>query len=282
MQKRVLAVHDISCVGKCSCTVALPVISAAKIECSLLPTALLSTHTGGFTGYTFLDLTKEMEKIFSHFLTLELNIDAIYSGYLGSQKQINLLLKKIKIYKEKGSIYICDPVMGDNGKLYPAFDLEYVNKMRKLIKKADVVIPNLTEASFLLEKEFKNNFSKEEVNNILAELSLLGPKTVIITGLSFEENKLGAMAYDSVNETYYEFYTEKIPGYYHGTGDLFSSAVVGCLLNDISLEKTLQISTIFTYKSIKQTFKDKLDLKYGVEFENFLKEYSQDIETNSK
>ena len=275
--KRVLAVHDISCVGKCSCTVALPVISAAGIECSLLPTALLSTHTGGFVGYTFLDLTNEMEKIFDHFKTLDLQIDAIYSGYMGSASQIDLLINKIEYYKPQNTLYICDPVMADNGKLYPAFDLAFVEEMKKLVKKSNVIIPNLTEASFILNKEYKNTYTKNEIQNILKELTGLGPSISILTGVSFDPNKLGVMAYDSKENKYFEFYTDKINGYFHGTGDLFSSAVVGCLLNDISLEKTLEIATTLTYKSIKKTFEDDLDKKYGVEFELFLKDYSKDI-----
>ena len=276
--KRVLAVHDISCVGKCSSTVALPVISAAGIECSLLPTALLSTHTGGFEGYTFLDLTDEMEKIFNHFQTLNLNVDAIYSGYMGSAAQIDLLIKKIEYFKQSSdSLYICDPVMADNGKLYTAFDLNFVKEMTKLVKSADVVIPNLTEASFILNKEYKETYTREEVKSILKELTSLGPKISILTGVTFEEGKLGSMAYDSSEDKYYEFYTNRIDGYYHGTGDLFSSAVVGCLLNGIPLQKTLQISTIFTFKSIQQTFKEGLDKKYGVEFEMFIKWYSSQL-----
>lgn len=279
--KRVLAVHDISCVGKCSCTVALPVISAAGIECSLLPTALLSTHTGGFDGYTFLDLTNEMEKIFSHFQTLNLQVDAIYSGYLGSVDQIDLLIKKIDYFGEKGSLFICDPVMADNGKLYPAFDLNYVQEMKKLVKKSNVVIPNLTEASFILNKEYKLSYSRDEIKDILKELCDLGPKTSILTGVSFEEGKLGAMAYDSVNQKYYDFFTDRIDGYYHGTGDLFSSAVVGCILNNIDLEKTLEIAASFTFDSILKTHQDKLDVKYGVEFEAFIDKYSKNIKQNS-
>lgn len=279
--KRVLAIHDISCVGKCSCTVALPVISAAGIECSILPTALLSTHTGGFEGYTFLDLTEEMEKIFKHFKELNLQVDAIYSGYLGSVNQIDLLIEKVNYYKDSGTLFICDPVMADNGKLYPAFDMNYVKEMRRLVKKADVLIPNLTEASFLLDKVYKDSYSKDEVKQILKELCDLGPKTSILTGVTFEQGKLGAVAYDSVNEKYYEYFTSRVDGYYHGTGDLFSSAVVGCILNNINLSKTLQISTIFTFDSIEKTHQDKLDVKYGVEFEHFIDKYSKDIKENS-
>ena len=278
--KRVLAIHDISCVGKCSCTVALPVISAAGLECTLLPTALLSTHTGGFTGYTFLDLTDEMEKIFTHFKNLNLEVAAIYSGYLGSVSQIDLLIDKVNYYHQFGSLYICDPVMADNGKLYSGFDLNYVKQMKKLIKKSDIVIPNLTEASFLLNREHKNQYTKNEIKEILKELTKLGPKTSILTGISFEENKLGVMAYDSVNEKFYEFFTDRIEGYYHGTGDLFSSAIVGCLLNDINIQKSLEIATIFTYNSISKTHQDKLDVKYGVEFELFIDQYSKNIKDN--
>ena len=277
--KRVLAVHDISCVGKCSSTVALPVISAAGLECSLLPTALLSTHTGGFTNYTFLDLTEEMEKMFNHFKSLNLKVDAIYSGYMGSASQIDLLIEKVKYFKQNNCLYICDPVMADNGKLYAAFDLNFVKEMKKLVMNTDVVIPNLTEAAFLLNIEYKNEYSKNEVKNILKELTKLGPKISILTGVSFDKNKLGAMAYDAINDKYYEYFTERIEGYYHGTGDLFSSSIVGCILNDLNLAKSLQISTDFTFDSIKQTYIDQLDKKYGVEFEKFLDKYSKQIKT---
>jgi pyridoxine kinase len=195
---------------------------------------------------------------------------------MGSASQIDLLINKIEHYNN-GCLYICDPVMADNGKLYSAFDMAFVEEMKKLVKKADVVIPNLTEASFILNRQYKESYTKEEIKTLLKELTELGPKTSILTGISFEENKLGAMAYDSINKQFYEFFTDRIHGYYHGTGDLFSSAVVGCLLNGLDLQKTLQISTIFTYQSIEQTYKDKLDIKYGVEFELFLEEYSKNI-----
>ena len=153
--------------------------------------------------------------------------------------------------------------------------------MKKLVKKSNVVIPNLTEASFILDKKYKLSYSRDEIKDILKELCDLGPKTSILTGVSFEEGKLGAMAYDSVNQKYYEFFTDRIDGYYHGTGDLFSSAVVGCILNNIDLEKTLEIAASFTFDSILKTHQDKLDVKYGVEFEAFIDKYSKNIKQNS-
>ena len=180
--KRILAIHDISCVGKCSITEVLPVISACGIECSILPTSLLSTHTGGFTNYTFLDLSDEMLKIVNHFKSLNLNIDAFYTGYLGNIKQIEDVINYIDLLKNKNSIIFVDPVMADDGKLYKAFDLNYAHKMVALVKKANVIIPNLTEACLLLDIPYldKKDWNLDNFKNIVLKLSKLSNNINIV------------------------------------------------------------------------------------------------------
>lgn len=280
MQKRVLAIHDISCVGKCSLTVALPVLSAVGVETSVIPTAILSTHTGGFTGYTYRDLTGDIMPIIDHWKTLNLNVDAIYTGYLGSFQQLEIMKKVFeKIRNEKTMIFI-DPVMGDNGSLYTNFTKEFAAGMASLCSMADIITPNMTEAAFLLDEPFcKNGCTEEYVENILRRLTALGPKCAILSGVSFEKGKLGAASYRKDTDTFDYYFTDEIEGSYHGTGDVFASAVLGSLMNGMCLEDTLKAAVDFTVESISRTKAAGTDVRFGVDFEHSIPGFINAVST---
>lgn len=267
IQKRVLAIHDISCVGKCSLTVALPIISATGIEVPSLPTAVLSTHTGGFTGYTYRDLTEDMIPILNHWKSLGLQFEGIYTGFLGSFEQIDIVSQIIDEVGKKAKV-IVDPVMADNGKLYAIFPENFPQGMKKLCSKADLILPNITEAVLMLGKEYvEGPYTREYIENLLKELSGLGPKHIVLTGVYFETHNLGAACYDADTGKISYAFAEKIPGYYHGTGDVFSSVVTACVMNDVALDRAIEIAVDFTQKSIVRTYKAGTDVKYGVNFE---------------
>ena len=198
--KRVLTIQDISCVGQCSMTVALPILSACGLETAILPSAVLSTHTAGFTGFTVRDLADDMPSINAHWVKENIKFDAVYTGYLGSKKQIDYVLNICKTTLKENGLFIVDPALADNGKLYYGFDDEYVNENKKLIKFADYVLPNITEACFLTGIEYKEEYDREYIDSLVLGLKELGAKNVVITGVSFEKGKTGIMVYE--NEKY--------------------------------------------------------------------------------
>ncbi len=272
MQKKVLAINDISCVGRCSLTVALPIISAVGIECSILPTAILSTHTGGFTGYTFTDFSSEMLNIANHWKSLNLNFNTIYTGFLGSKEQIDIILEITEMFKTDDSILVVDPAMADNGEMYSIFDLDFAKKMKSLCMGADIIVPNITEACFLSGVKYqKAPHSKEFIDLLINKLSELKIKSLVLTGVSFDNETLGAVTYD-YNLKHYNYYKrEIIPEYFHGTGDCFASALVAAKTVGKSLEDASKISVDFTVDSILKTIKNpNVDKKYGVYFEEML------------
>jgi len=267
--KRLVTIQDISCVGKCSLTVAIPIISAMGVETAVLPTAVLSTHTA-FKNFTFRDLTQDILKIAKHWKDENIDFDAIYTGYLGSIEQIEILKNFFKEFKTNNNFIFVDPVMGDNGKLYTGFNKEFALKMKELCKIADIIVPNLTEASYMLEKEYKENYSEQEIKDILLELTDLGPENAILTGVSFNENKLGVMGYNKKDKKYYSYFRGKIPVKYHGTGDVFASTLAGLLTIEKPLEEALRISVDYVWKTINDTYIEKKENAYGVNFENKL------------
>lgn len=273
-QKRVLAVHDISCVGRCSLTVALPIISAAGAECSILPTSVLSTHTGGFTGFTFKDLTDEIAPITSHWEALDLKVDFIYTGYLGSFEQIELMKELFDNFRAKDTLVCVDPVMGDNGSLYALFDETFAKGMATLCAKADLIMPNLTEAAFMtgLPYEEKNN-SEDYVLSMIDALHGLGAEKVVLSGISFDETMLGAAASDRATGKVDYLMRERIPGYFHGTGDVFGSALVGALTNDKTLKEATRIAVDYTVACIRRTADAGTEARYGVLFEKEIPYY---------
>lgn len=272
MQKKVLAIHDISCAGRCSLTVALPIISAAGIECSVVPTALLSTHTGGFEGYTFLDLTDEIYPVVSHFKSLGIHFDAIYTGYLGSYAQLQIIERVFEELADENTIRLVDPVMGDGGKLYRNFDKTFVGGMSRLCAKADIIVPNVTEASMMVGREYAEVCSEEYAMELLSALCELGAKKAVLSGVSFSEGTLGAVCLDSEGGGFSSYFSERIEGFYHGTGDVFASTLLAAMLCDRSLEASMRIAADFTLSAIKRTYISGRDRRYGVEFESGLSE----------
>lgn len=273
MQKRVVAVHDISCVGKCSLTVALPILSAAGFETSVLPTAVLSTHTGGFTGYTFRDLTEDVTPILNHWKSLNLRVDSVYTGYLGSFEQISLVSGLIDTFRNENTLVMVDPVMADNGKLYAAFDEAFPKGMLSLVKKADIVVPNLTEASLLLGIPYPgDNCDRKTVHAILKALTELGPDEAVLSGVSFAEGKLGAAAYSKKTGKFYEYQAERVDGYFHGTGDIFGSALLAARLKGKDLGASIRVAVNYTLSAIRRTVEEGTDRKYGVNFEESVPE----------
>jgi len=265
-QKRALAIHDISCVGKCSLTVALPILSAAGIETSVLPTSILSTHTGGFSGYTFLDLTQEIMPIADHWRSLDLAFDAIYTGYLGSASQLELV-KKLFARFGKDALILVDPVMADNGRLYDGFDADFPAGMAKLCKIADVIVPNLTEATLMLNEPYvKGPYTEEYIEGLLRRLGEAFGGKIVLTGVYFDESHLGMAYLDTASEEI-GFYIDKlIGGYYHGTGDVFASALLAGLLCDLPLKDAGKSAVKFTIDAIEATDPER-EPRYGVRFE---------------
>lgn len=264
--KRIVTIQDISCVGKCSLTVALPIISAMGIETAVIPTAVLSTHTA-FKNFTYRDLTGDLPKITKHWKQEKFDFDGIYTGYLGSTEQIDMLKEFFKQFKTSNNFVFIDPVMADNGKLYAGFDEKFVREMKELCKMADIIVPNLTEASYMLEKEYKENYSEQEIKDMLIELSILGPKYVVLTGVSFNENKLGVMSYNKETNKFFTYFKEKVPAKYHGTGDIFASTLVGAITNNNTLEEGLKIAVDYVWETINDTYKTNKKDAYGVNFE---------------
>lgn len=267
--KRILTIQDISCVGQCSLTVALPILSACGVEAAILPSAVLSNHTGGFSGWTFADLTEEMPKIREQWEKENIGFSAVYTGYLGSAKQIDYVLDIVKSRLENGGKFICDPAMADNGKLYAGFDDKFVEAMKKLALSADIILPNITEASLLTGMEYRESYDIEYIKDIFAKLSEKGAKTVVLTGVSYNEKSTGVAICENGKYSYYEH--KKIAGGCHGTGDVFASAFTGALVNGTTAADAAKIAADFTVSCIENTIDDK-DHWYGVKFEPVLGE----------
>ncbi|MBR0415056.1 MAG: pyridoxamine kinase [Clostridia bacterium] len=265
--KKIVTIQDISCYGKCSLTVALPIISAMGVEAAIIPTAVLSTHTM-FSRFTFKDLSDQIQPISEHWQEEGLKFDALYTGYLGSFEQIDMMKQFFADFGE-GALKFVDPAMGDNGKLYPAFDEAFAKHMASLCAKADIIDPNLTEACFMLGEEYKEDGDYDEayVKDILVKLTDLGAKTAILTGVSLSPDQLGAMGYDSETKEFFSYFNQKIPAKYHGTGDVFSSALLAALVLGKERAKAIEIAADFTRESIVLTEADAEKPWYGVNFE---------------
>lgn len=266
--KRILTIQDISCVGQCSLTVALPILSACGLETAILPSAVLSTHTAGFKGFTFRDLADDMPSILKHWVSENITFDAVYTGYLGSISQVDYVLDIVSKTLKKGGKLFVDPAMADNGKLYSIFNDDYVKAMAKLCSNADYIIPNITEACFLTGEEYKEVYDKNYVDGLIKKLIDMGAKNVILTGVSYEEGKTGVVAYE--NGQYYYYEHEKLPNSCHGTGDIYSSAFVGAYENGKSVNEAIKIAADYTVDAIRLTKEDK-DHWYGAKFEPALK-----------
>ena len=273
-QKRVAAIHDISGIGKCSLTAAIPVISASGIEVAAMPTAVLSTHTGNISGYTYRDLTGDLNPMALHWKSLGITFDGIYSGFLGSIEQVDIVCDFIDMFKTENTVVIVDPAMADGGKMYTTFDKAFAKEMTLLCKKADIIVPNLTEAAFLLGEEYvEPPYTKEYIEGLIKRLSFLGASMIVLTGVAFNDEELGCAVYcRDTDEIFYSF-SEKYPGIYYGTGDLFASALTGAYLNGKSISESAEIALGFTNSAIRRTCEAGTDTRLGVNFERGIPDY---------
>lgn len=274
MQKRVAAIHDISGIGKCSLTAAIPIISAAGIETAAMPTAVLSTHTGDIQGFTYRDLTEDLVPFVNHWSSLGVEFDGIYSGFLGSIEQVDIVCDFIDRFRTDKTLVVVDPAMADSGKMYKTFDSAFAKEMMLLCKKADIIVPNLTEAAFLLGEEYiEPPYNKEYIENIIKRLLDLGPSMVVLTGVSFKEEEIGCAVFCKDKDDVFYRFSEKYEGIYYGTGDIFASALTGAFMRGKSIFESAEIALEFTCSAIKRTYDAKTDTRLGVNFEQGIAEY---------
>lgn len=292
--KRVLTVQDISCVGKCSLTAAIPVISAMGIEVCPLPTAILSNHTA-FSSFSFLDLTDKIPEILNEWKKQGFHFDAIYTGYLGSIKQIDLVHKILDEFAQNDTLVVIDPCMADNGKLYTGFSQDFVQQMAKLCGRANVILPNMTEACFLVNQDYDIfTHTNENITKLMEKLLSLGANHVVLKGVDFSSDKIGVAYYSQKNNNdsrnligksmiensiddmkiyFHHRYDEN----FHGTGDLFASVVTGALVLKKELKEAVEIACDFIQESIECTLSNPNYNWYGVEFESALRNLSQKL-----
>jgi len=282
---RIAAIHDLSGFGRSSLTIILPVLSTMGVQVCPLPTALLSTHTGGFDDYFFLDLTSRMQPIADHWKRLKIDFDAIYSGFLGSSAQAEIVRAFIDDFHphDGDGLIMVDPVLGDDGELYGPFELEMVTQMRRLVEKADIVTPNITEAALLLDQTYKPELSVPEVKQQLKELSDLGPRMVVLTSVrtDMKPDISTVIAYDRSDGRFWKVECDYVPAFYPGTGDLFASVLLGSLLQGDSLPMAIERSVQFVSLSIRATFGYQEPHRDGVLFERVLGSLSSPLTASS-
>ena len=275
--KRILTIQDISCLGKCSLTVALPIISAMGVETVILPTAVLSTHTM-FRGFTVKDLSDQLIPITEHWKSQNVKFDAIYTAYLGTAEEIEIAKT---IFREFGGentkIYI-DPVMADNGKLYPAFDENYAKLNAGLCGEADVIMPNITEACFMTDTEYKETYDEAYIELLISRLAKLGAKTVVLTGVSLSEGKTGVYGLDTVTGEKIIYQNDRVDAASHDTGDIFASTVVGAATRGLSLQDAFRIAADYTADTIRVTLENPAEPWYGVDFEATIPSLVKELE----
>ncbi len=264
--KRIVSIQDISCLGRCSQTVALPVISAMGVECAILPTAVLSTHTM-FQGFTCKDLSDQLRPVADHWEKEGFHFDAIYTGYLASAAQIEEVCSFFRRFRSPDTLIFVDPAMADNGKLYPAFGPEFPGEMAKVCAMADIVVPNLTEACLLTDTPYEEHYNEDFIRLLLQKLCGLGAKKAVLTGVGFTPEQLGVMAYDPTENHYFSYFSECLPTNYHGTGDLFAATCIGAMMEGNTLADALKIAVDFTVECIRITATAGRIPWYGVEFE---------------
>ncbi len=264
--KRVLTIQDISCFGKCSLTVALPLLSAMGVETVILPTAVLSTHTL-FKGFTCRDLSDQLKPITDHWQREGIAFDAVCTGYLGTEEEIDTVTGIIRKFRNEHTLIFVDPAMGDNGKLYPAFDAHYARKNADLCAVADIAVPNITEAAFLTGLPYRESYPAEYIREMLQALAALGTKVPILTGVSLSEGKTGAMGLDTATGEYFAYQNDRVPAAYHGTGDIFSSVLAGAFVLGMDRIEALKTAADYTALTIAETLKNPENPWYGVDFE---------------
>lgn len=280
--KKVAAVHDLSGVGRVSLTVVIPILSSMGFQVCPLPTAVLSNHTQ-YPHFSFLDLTDEMSRIIAEWKKLDVEFDAIYTGYLGSPRQIEIVSGFIEDFANDDSLVVVDPVLGDNGKLYTNFNQAMVDEMRHLITKANVITPNMTELFWLLDMPYKDKNTDEELKHYLRLLSDKGPEIVIITSVPVQEDehKTSVYAYNRQGDRYWKVTCPYLPAHYPGTGDTFTSVVTGSLLQGDSLPIALDRTTQFILQGIRATFGYEYDNRDGILLEKVLHNLDMPIQSSS-
>lgn len=268
---RVAAIHDLSGFGRCSLTVAIPILSAMGVQCCPLPTAFLSTHTGGFEGFTFLDMTDELPRAAAHWKSLGLDFQAVYSGFLGSERQIGIVADFIQDFRSADTVAVVDPVMGDHGKVYQTYTPAMCAGMSLLAELADVITPNLTEAALLLGVPYGDLPGGEGgCREIVERLSLNGKRSVVLTGASTAPELTGAMCFDARTGRAEAVQTRRVPREFHGTGDVFASVLTGALVRGDSLFQAARQAVDFVRVCAERTAKAGLPMREGVEFEPLL------------
>lgn len=268
---KVAAVHDISCFGRCSLTVIMPILSVLGVQVCPLPTAVLSTHLGGFKNLAFCDFTNHMPDFFHHWKSEGISFDCIYSGFLASEQQIDVVQHFIEEFSANSPLVLVDPVMGDEGKLYSVYTPQMQEQMKRLVKKADIVTPNYTEACFLLGETYQEKvYDIEKMKKWLITLGDFGPSIVVMTGIPFENEKILTLGYDKKQNAFWEIFNDYIPAKYPGTGDIFASVLVGSLLHKESLPAAMRRAAEFTGLAIRTTFQADTPTREGVLVEKVL------------
>lgn len=268
---RILLINDISCVGKCSLTVEFPLACLGGETVDILPTSILSTHTGGFKGYTFRDLSDDFENILAHWKSLNLSYDLIVSGYLANKKQIDLIKKIVKEFLKEDGIYICDPSCADNGKLYVGFDDEFIKEMRSLVSISTYTVPNITEARYLCD-----DFTSP-IDVLLKKLKKLNTNPLIT---SYQEKDLIGTAYLDDNDQVISSLSQSVDGSFHGAGDVFLGSFIACIVKHVPFSKAIDIASNYSSLSVKETFKEKTEPRFGLAFEKNIPYLVEQIEKN--
>ena len=268
---RVAAIHDMSGFGRCSLTVAIPVLSAMGLQCCPLPTAFLSTHTGGFEGFSFLDMTDEMPRVADHWKTMDMDFKCIYSGFLGSERQIEIVSEFIRDFRQKDTVVVVDPVMGDHGAVYQTYTPAMCEGMVHLAEQADVIVPNLTEAALLLGIPYGELPTGETgCREIVERLSLEGRRSVVLTGASAAPDLTGAMCFDAKSGQTENIQVSRVPREFYGTGDVFASVLAGALVKGTALPEATRQAVEFVRACAERTAEQNLPIREGVDFEPLL------------
>ncbi len=268
---RVAAVHDLSCVGRCSLTVIAPTLSTMSVQVCPLPTAVLSSHLGGFSGLEFYDFTEHMPAFFRHWKEESLTFDSIYSGFLASEKQIDVVLEFIDNFSHNNPLVLVDPVMGDHGRLYSTYTTAMQERMKALVKKADIITPNFTEACFLLGETYQELCPESsKMEEWLHRLTEMGPAIAVITGVPISTDKIMNIGYDRIHQVLWQDIHEYIPVRYPGTGDIYASVLLGALLHGESLSTAMKLAADFVGLAIETTFSVSTPTREGVLLERAL------------
>lgn len=267
--KRIASIQDVSCLGRCSQTVALPVVSAMGVECAILPTAVLSTHTS-FPDFICHDLTDQLLPVARHWKTQGVRFDALYTGYLASDRQVAVVLELLELLADQDTLLFVDPAMADHGKLYAGFGPEFPALMARVVSRAQITVPNITEASLMTGMAYRETYDEDYIKALLQGVAALGAEKVVLTGVSFEKDTIGFMSYDSATGAYDSYFNRREPQAYHGTGDIFSATAVGGIMRGLSLREAFRLAVDFTLQCIQATRTDPQAAWYGVEFERAL------------